>query len=180
MKYSELSVREKRSLLLGSMALAIFLTWQLVAKPVQSRITSLERIVGSKKQMLEDTEKMSLDLSRLKIQVKDLETLVNEQPNAGSILAMLEKIQAKNSMDKTVIRMSPSAIQLGQDYEQITISLELAGITFETLVAFLDDVEAMKLVIGVQSLFIDKVKLSAETLTVTIDLATIRFMQTEM
>jgi type II secretory pathway component PulM len=180
MKYSELSVREKRSLLLGSMALAIFLTWQLVARPVQSRITSLERIVDSKQQMLQDTEKMCFDLNRLKIEVKDLETLVNEQPNTGSILAMLEKIQARIGMEKSVTRMRPSTILLGQDYEQITISLELAGVTFEKLVAFLVDVEAMKLAIGVQYIFINKMQPSAETLTATIDLATIRFIQTEM
>jgi type II secretory pathway component PulM len=180
MKYSELSVREKRSLQLGCMALAALLVWQLVVRPVQSRLTSLNRIVDSKEQVLEDTQKMSLDLNRLKIEVKDLETLVNEQPNTGSILAMLEKIQAKNRMDKSVTRMRPSTMLLGQDYEQITISLELAGITFEKLVAFLVDVEAMELVIGVQRILINETKSSAGTLTATIDVATIRFIQTEM
>jgi len=177
MKYSELSIREKRSLLLGCMALAIFLIWQLVAKPVQSRLASLNRIVDSKKQILKDTQKMSLDLNRLKIEVEDLETLATEQPNTGSILAMLEQIQARNGMDKSVIRMRPSTTLLGQDYEQITISLELAEITFEKLVAFLVDVEAMKLVIGVQNVLIDKGMSSAGKLTATIDLATIRFIQ---
>jgi type II secretory pathway component PulM len=180
MKYSELSVREKRSLQVGCMALAALLVWQLVVRPVQSRLTSLNRIVDSKEQVLEDTQKMSLDLNRLKIEVKDLETLVNEQPNTGSILAMLEKIQAKNRMDKSVTRMRPSTMLLGQDYEQITISLELAGITFEKLVAFLVDVEAMELVIGVQRILINETKSSAGTLTATIDVATIRFIQTEM
>ncbi len=180
MKYSALSVREKRSLLLGCLALTALLAWQLVVRPVQSRLISLNRIVDSKEQVLEDTQKMSLDVNRLKNEVKDLETLVSEQPNTGSILAMLEKIQAKNGMDKSVTRMRPSTTPLGQDYEQITISLELAGITFEKLIAFLVDVEAMELVIGVQNIGIDETKSPPGTLTATIDVATIRLIQTEL
>jgi len=173
MTYSELSVRDKRSLLLGGTALVVFMTWQLVIKPVQSRLVSLNRIVDSKKEILEDIKQKALDLNGLKTEVEHLKTQIKDQPNTGRMLAVLEQIQAKNDMKKLVTRMRPSTIPLGKDYEQIVLSIELSGITFEKLIAFLVDVKAMKLTIGVQHLTINKNKSPAGDLKVTMDLATI-------
>lgn len=173
MTYSELSVRDKRSLLLGGLVLAAFITWQLVIKPVQSRLVSLNRIVDSKKEILQDIKQKALDLNGLKTEVEHLKTQINEQPNTGKMLAMLEQIQAKNDMKQLVTRMRPSTIPLGTDYEQIVVSIELSGITFEKLIAFLVDVKAMKLAVGVQHLTINKSKSPAGDLKATMDLVTV-------
>ena len=173
MKFSELSARDRRSLMLGGLVLAAFITWQFVFKPVQSRLGSLNRIVNSKQQMLEEIRQKALDLKGFKTEVEHLKTQISGQPNTGRLLAMLEQIQAKHDMKKWVTRMRPSTIPLGKEYEQIVVSIELTGVSFEKLVAFLVDVKAMNLAIGVQHLKIDKRKSAFGELKTTMDLVTV-------
>jgi len=173
MTYSELSVRDRRSLMLGGLVLAAFITWQFVVKPVQSRLDSLNRIVNSKQQMLEEIRQKALDLKGFKTEVEYLKTQISGQPNAGKMLATLEQIQTKHDVKKWVTRMRPSTIPLGKEYEQIVVSIELVGISFEKLVAFLVDVKAMNLAIGVQHFTIDKRKSASGALKTTMDLVTV-------
>jgi type II secretory pathway component PulM len=177
MTFSELSTRDKRSLALGGLVLAVFMTWQFVFKPVQARLVSLNRIVDSKEQMLGEIRKKALDLQGLKTELEHLKTQISGQPNTGKMLALLEQIQLKHDMKKWVTRMRPSTIPLGKDYEQIVVSIELTGINFEKLVAFLVDVKAMKLTVGVEHLTINKNKSPAGDLTVAMDLVTVTVSQ---
>ena len=173
MTFSELSDRDRRSLLLGGLVLVLFVAWQLVIRPTQSRLASLNRIVDSKQEILEDIEKKALELNALKTEVETLKTQISGQPNTGKMLALLEQIQAKHDMKNKVTRMRPSTIPLGKDYEQILVNVEMAGVNLEELVSFLADVKTMNLAIGVQHLTINKRKSPAADLKVTLDLVTV-------
>ena len=156
-----LTTREKGVLIAGLIILGSLLGNQFVAKPMRERLSTLNRVVGSKEKILGQLRQMSAELSTLRSEVTRLRRRIEAQPDKGRMLSLLERIQEKVGLSGHVVHMRPTAAALGKIYEETTIEVKLDAVTLEQLLGFLGHLDALELAIGIKSLEVRKVDSSS-------------------
>jgi type II secretory pathway component PulM len=174
MRNIHLTTREKRVLIAGAVILGGLLGNQFVVKPMRERLSTLDRVVRSKEETLEQLKRMSTELNVLQSETKRIHQLIEAQPDKGRVLSLLEQIQEKTGLSGHVAHMRPTTVALGKAYEETTIEIKLDAVTLGQLLDFLAKLEGSELTTQVKTLEIKHVaKSSNGILEATVQVSTV-------
>ena len=161
-----LTPKDRRALVIGISALALFLLVQFVLFPLLDRRKRLNRGISIRQNGLVEMQEMQSRYSQLSQQSNTLEQRTSSRSGEFGLFSYLEKMAAEAEVKDNIAYMKPSDATGEGVLQQIMVEMKLKSINLKQLVAFLERVESPENIVELKRISIQENKKQEGTLDV--------------
>ena len=169
----QVTKREKTVILGGAGVLVLLLVWQGIVHPALARVSMLRRVVNDKRAILADVQGKSLEYQKLAAEVTQLRSLIGPQQESRRILSSIERIRQTCGLSENVLSLKPTTTTIDARYQETIVEVRLDGVQFAQLVAFLSQLDSLKLAGGIKTLEVQHADRSPGALRAVIQLSAV-------
>ena len=145
--WENLSASERRTVVIGAVALALILIYMVVWKPLDSRVSQLDRTIDSQEQLLAWMQAAAVEAKKL----QGSQSADARSTGGQSLLALVDQTARQSKLGDALKRVEPR----GQD--SVRVRLEQAS--FDHMVTWLGELQS-KYGIAVDSISVDRHQLA--------------------
>jgi type II secretory pathway component PulM len=169
----DLTKREKTFVIGGIGLLVVLLMLQLVLRPAMERMSTLRRVVATKRQTLAELRGKSLEYRKLKTEVDTLRQAIEKQEGGPQVLSTVERIRQTCDLSDNVSSLKPTTVAIDDQYQETVVEIQLERITMKKLVRFLSELESVEVSGGIRSLEIRRTDRAEGGLRVIVKIAAV-------
>jgi general secretion pathway protein M len=164
--------REKYLIILGSLAVVIFLVMQLVMFPFLEKKSRLTRGVEVRAQGLKEMRLLAAEYQVRRQETSDMERILSERPQGFTLFSFLERAATDSEVRNNIKYMKPSTAQMTGPYKELMVEMKLEKITLGQLVNYLYSIESPDGLIGIKRLSINEYRQEAGYMDAVIQVIT--------
>lgn len=164
--------REKYLIVLGTLAVVIFLVVQLVVFPFLERKNRLSRGVEARAQGLKEMRMLAADYQMRRQETRDMRRVLSERPQGFTLFSFLERAATDSAVKDNIKYMKPSTAQTTGPYKEVMVEMKLEKITLSQLVNYLYTIESPDGLIGIKRLSINEYRQEAGFMDAVIQVIT--------
>ena len=161
-----LTPKDRRALVIGISALALFLLVQFVLFPLLDKRKRLNRGISIRQKGLVEMQEMQSRYAQLSRQSNTLEQLVSRRSGEFGLFSFLEKMAAEAEVKENIAYMKPSDATGDGELQQSMVEMKLNAINLKQLVAFLERIESPDNIVELKRISIQENKKLEGTLDV--------------
>ena len=161
-----LTPKDRRALVIGISALALFLLVQFVLFPLFDKRKRLNRGISIRQKGLVEMQEMQSRYTQLSRQSNTLEQLVSRRSGEFGLFSFLEKMAAEAEVKENIAYMKPSDATGDGELQQSMVEMKLNAINLKQLVAFLERIESPDNIVELKRISIQENKKQEGTLDV--------------
>ena len=161
-----LTPKDRRALVIGISALALFLLVQFVLFPLLDKRKRLNRGISIKQKGLVEMQEMQSRYTQLSRQSNTLEQLVSRRSGEFGLFSFLEKMAAEAEVKENIAYMKPSDATGDGELQQSMVEMKLNAINLKQMVAFLERIESPDNIVELKRISIQENKKLEGTLDV--------------
>ncbi len=149
-----LNRREQRAALVAVILLSVGVLYGFVLKPTLTRTETLRRVIGDKRQQLQELRARGERYVALSQGYRDLQQQILLIDPNQELLLMLDSIIQQRNLKPHLTKMEGKTIPLEGPYTEIQVETTLEDISFKQLVLFLEAIETAPTLARVQRLYL--------------------------
>jgi len=161
-----LTQKDRRALVIGISALALFLLVQFVLFPLFDKRKRLNRGISIRQKGLVEMQEMQSRYTQLSRQSNTLEQLVSRRSGEFGLFPFLEKMAAEAEVKENIAYMKPSDATGDGELQQSMVEMKLNAINLKQLVSFLERIESPENIVELKRISIQENKKQEGTLDV--------------
>ena len=161
-----LTPKDRRALVIGISALALFLLVQFVLFPLLDKRKRLNRGISIRQKGLVEMQEMQSRYTQLSRQSNTLEQLVSRRSGEFGLFSFLEKMAAEAEVKENIAYMKPSDATGDGELQQSMVEMKLNAINLKQLVSFLERIESPENIVELKRISIQENKKQEGTLDV--------------
>ena len=161
-----LTPKDRRALVIGISALALFLLVQFVLFPLLDKRKRLNRGISIRQKGLVEMQEMQSRYAQLSRQSNTLEQLVSRRSGEFGLFSFLEKMAAEAEVKENIAYMKPSDATGDGELQQSMVEMKLNAINLKQLVSFLERIESPENIVELKRISIQENKKQEGTLDV--------------
>ena len=161
-----LTPKDRRALVIGISALALFLLVQFVLFPLLDKRKRLNRGINIRQKGLVEMQEMQSRYTQLSRQSNTLEQLVSRRSGEFGLFSFLEKMAAEAEVKENIAYMKPSDATGDGELQQSMVEMKLNAINLKQLVSFLERIESPENIVELKRISIQENKKQEGTLDV--------------
>ena len=161
-----LTQKDRRALVIGISALALFLLVQFVLFPLLDKRKRLNRGISIRQKGLVEMQEMQSRYAQLSQQSNTLEQLVSRRSGEFGLFSFLEKMAAEAEVKENIAYMKPSDATGDGELQQSMVEMKLNAINLKQLVSFLERIESPENIVELKRISIQENKKQEGTLDV--------------
>ena len=161
-----LTQKDRRALVIGISALALFLLVQFVLFPLFDKRKRLNRGISIRQKGLVEMQEMQSRYTQLSRQSNTLEQLVSRRSGEFGLFSFLEKMAAEAEVKENIAYMKPSDATGDGELQQSMVEMKLNAINLKQLVSFLERIESPENIVELKRISIQENKKQEGTLDV--------------
>ena len=161
-----LTPKDRRALVIGISALALFLLVQFVLFPLFDKRKRLNRGISIRQKGLVEMQEMQSRYTQLSRQSNTLEQLVSRRSGEFGLFSFLEKMAAEAEVKENIAYMKPSDATGDGELQQSMVEMKLNAINLKQLVSFLERIESPENIVELKRISIQENKKQEGTLDV--------------
>ncbi len=161
-----LTPKDRRALVIGISALALFLLVQFVLFPLLDKRKRLNRGISIRQKGLVEMQEMQSRYTQLSRQSNTLEQLVSKRSGEFGLFSFLEKMAAEAEVKENIAYMKPSDATGDGELQQSMVEMKLNAINLKQLVSFLERIESPENIVELKRISIQENKKQEGTLDV--------------
>jgi len=161
-----LTQKDRRALVIGISALALFLLVQFVLFPLFDKRKRLNRGISIRQKGLVEMQEMQSRYTQLSRQSNTLEQLVSRRSGEFGLFPFLEKMAAEAEVKENIAYMKPSDAIGDGELQQSMVEMKLNAINLKQLVSFLERIESPENIVELKRISIQENKKQEGTLDV--------------
>ena len=153
-----LTPKDRRALVIGISALALFLLVQFVFFPLLDKRKRLNRGISIRQEGLVEMQEMQSRYTQLSRQSNTLEQRVARRSEEFGLFSFLEKMAAETEVKENIVYMKPSDATGEGVLQQSMVEMKLKGINLKQLVAFFERIESPENIVELKRISIQENK----------------------
>ena len=161
-----LTQKDRRALVVGISALALFLLVQFVLFPLLDKRKRLNRGISIRQKGLIEMQEMQSRYKQLSLQSNTLEQRVSKRSGEFGLFSFLEKMAAEAEVKENIAYMKPSDATGDGVLQQSMVEMKLKAINLKQLVALLERIESPEKIVELKRISIQENKKQEGTLDV--------------
>ncbi len=161
-----LTQKDRRVLVVGISALALFLLVQFVLFPLLDKRKRLNRGISIRQKGLIEMQEMQSRYKQLSLQSNTLEQRVSKRSGEFGLFSFLEKMAAEAEVKENIAYMKPSDATGDGVLQQSMVEMKLKAINLKQLVALLERIESPEKIVELKRISIQENKKQEGTLDV--------------
>jgi general secretion pathway protein M len=161
-----LTPKDRKALVIGISALALFLLVQFVLFPLLDKRKRLNRGISIRQKGLVEMQEMQSRYTQLSRQSNTLEQLVSKRSGEFGLFSFLEKMAAEAEVKENIAYMKPSDATGDGELQQSMVEMKLNAINLKQLVSFLERIESPENIVELKRISIQENKKQEGTLDV--------------
>ena len=159
-----LTQKDRRALVVGISALALFLLVQFVLFPLLDKRKRLNRGISIRQKGLIEMQEMQSRYKQLSLQSNTLEQRVSKRSGEFGLFSFLEKMAAEAEVKENIAYMKPSDATGDGVLQQSMVEMKLKAINLKQLVALLERIESPEKIVELKRISIQENKKQEGTL----------------
>lgn len=164
----QLSGRERKMVILGGAALAVFVLVQFVVYPLVDQRARLQKRLAGKEKALAEMQVLKQQFQRLNRQSGSMSDLLDHREQGFSLFAFLEENADESTVKEHIAYMKPSESPEGSTLSQSRVEMKLQGVSLEQLLRFVEKSESPQNLVGVAKMTIQENTKEEGTLDATL------------
>ncbi|WP_448874000.1 type II secretion system protein GspM [Desulfobulbus propionicus] len=164
----QLADREKKMVMLGGAALAVFVLVQFVIFPFVDQRSRLQKRLAGKEKAVAEMQLLRQQYQRINQQSGAMASLLDQREEGFSLFAFLEENAAESAVKERIVSMKPSESQEGEMQAQSRVEMKLQGVSLEQLLKFLERSESPENLVGIAKMTIQENTKEEGSLDVTL------------
>ncbi len=153
-----LTQKDRRALVVGISALALFLLVQFVLFPLLDKRKRLNRGISIRQKGLIEMQEMQSRYKQLSLQSNTLEQRVSKRSGEFGLFSFLEKMAAEAEVKENIAYMKPSDATGDGVLQQSMVEMKLKAINLKQLVALLERIESPEKIVELKRISIQENK----------------------
>ncbi len=150
----KLGKREKHTLWIGAIVLAIFLIFHFIVDPVFEKKERLKKGIGVKAAALEDIVNLSAQYNSIRKSDKQIQEIIEKRAAGFTLFSFLERAGGIAKVKDHIKYMKPDTSEGAGPYQEAMVEMKLEKITLSQLVRYLYRIESLDNIVFVKRLSI--------------------------
>lgn len=118
----------------------------------RDRMDNLDRLIGQKRQALEDLSRYRQEYTLLKGRIDSVDERIRRDEGQFSLLSFLESLAGSAQIRSRIAYMRPQAAVAKDQYREVSVEMKLENVTLDQAVKFLSAVEQAPHVVKIKNL----------------------------
>ncbi|MHC4355189.1 MAG: hypothetical protein ACYS0H_21015, partial [Planctomycetota bacterium] len=158
---------------LGAFAIA-WATFAFCVSPALERIKTLNRVIPKTQSELELLGAKVAEFSALRDGIEGLRTQIASQEETFELLPFVDSLVKECGLSQKLVTMVPETSQLGSDYVETVVAIEIERVTRLELYDFLLKLQSAKVMANTKQLHINKNLTDASLLHAEVDISNLK------
>ncbi|WP_457572835.1 type 4a pilus biogenesis protein PilO [Desulfolithobacter sp.] len=168
-----LDTRDRTALMIGALAVGLFVFLQFVVFPLAEKQRRLERGIAVREKSVQEMRDMQERYRQLHARVNSLQVQLEKRSPDFSLFSFLEKMATMTGVKERIVYMKPSTVQGDGPFRQNMVEMKLQGISLQQLVDLLKMVEAPENIVAIKRITIQENKKEQGMLDVIMQVVTV-------
>jgi general secretion pathway protein M len=168
----KLGGREKLVIIVGGVAVALFLFYRFGLSPALERLRMLDRLVTIKERDLHQMKTLRETYLAQRRLMEEVNRSLSQRGQDFAIFSFLEDLANKTGIKNNIIYMKPALTTPGELFRESSVEMRLEGITLQQLTRYLYDIERAPQLLRVRRMQIKPRPANPDLLDVTFQVST--------
>ena len=168
-----LSRKERNNIYIAVAVMGAMVVLRVFVFEGMNRITALNRVLPEKREELDRIRTLVTDQKRRESGVQMVNARINSRSEGFAVFTFLEEKARRLNIADSIVSMKPSTNPLDEQYTESVVAIEFDGISLNSLVSYLFEIEKSGQLLAVKRLEVNTARSNDANLDATLEVSTL-------